>query len=235
MRLKVLRCAAVLLCAATTARPSEPVEIVTAQITSPVVPAGDSTYRGGLQLGATLGFPLPGGDISNAELGVNAGVVVNWMGTPDFAVGLDVAYHYWPASDEFKADFNKLLRNETLGIIELGGTGWNISALQATGHLKFLAPIHSRVRPWLQIGGGVYRVDPHTTGFEGDAGFFTVSIKPFKVTSKAGFCGAAGVEFKSGSSLHLGLEASFDHVLCKDEFGSDFVAWALGGHILFGR
>jgi len=52
---------------------------------------------------------------------MDAGLTMTDAG-PIFGAGVDVAYHYWPTSSDFRSKFNSLLRNETFHLIELGGT-----------------------------------------------------------------------------------------------------------------
>jgi len=232
-RVRLLILAALLAspCIATTAGAIDPIQLATADITGP---PDTSSVPHWLEYGARFAIPLPAADIAGTEIGLETGVSLTEMKSPGVGLGLDFAYHYWPTSSEFKDKFNTLLRNETLNILKLGGTTWRLSALQMTVHLKFVAPV-DRVRPWLKFGAGVYVVDPHITGYHGDAGFFFVDAKPFPRKIVPGGCAGIGVDLLNTGSMRFGLDASYDRVWTKDAYGSDFDAFAVGGHLLFGR
>jgi hypothetical protein len=103
-----------------------------------------------------------------------------------------------------------------------------------TGHFRFVAPVE-RVRPWLKLGAGVYVVDPHITGYHGDAGFFFVDARPFPRKVLPGGCAGIGVDLVNTGRMRFGLDASYDRVWAKDVYGSDFDAFSVGGHLLFGK
>lgn len=231
MRLAGLAVVLAGLCMATQANAAAPLEIATAEITGPGAPSAIH----GLEFGALFAIPLPAADITNTEIGLATGLTLTSLMTPHVGAGLDFVYHYWPAGDAFKATFNSLLGRETYGLIELGGTTWRLNVLQMTGHLKFVAPLGGGMRGWLQIGGGPYRIDPNTTGFSGQEGFFIFNVRPLKTRVLGGACGSIGVDLVNSGRMRFGLDASFDHVWSKDDFGSDFDAYAVGGHLLFGR
>ena len=219
-----------LLCVATAVKAREPVEIVTADITG----APDTAaVRHGLELGAQFSIPLSGADVASSELGMNAGLSLTSMSGPTLGIGLDLAYHYWPASNGFKQGFNSLLSRETFDLARLGGTTWKLSALQMTGHLKVVAPAVGRVRPWLKAGAGAYLVDPHTSGFSAQEFSFQVKIGPFPNEIVAGFSGIIGVDLLNRGRTSFGLDASYDHLWSHDALGSNFDALALGVHVLF--
>ena len=224
---RVLAC----LCLATTAIAGQPIQVVTADITGP---PDTSSVPHWVEFGAQFAIPLPTADIASTELGFKTGLSLTDMMSPGVGVGLDLAYHYWPASSEFKDKFNTRLRYETFNTLELGGTTWRLSALQMTGHFKFVAPV-DRVRPWLQFGVGTYLVDPHVSGYHGDAGFFFVDAKPFPTKFVAGGSAGIGVDLVNTGSMRFGLDASYDHLWSKEAYGSDFDAFTVGGHLLFGK
>jgi hypothetical protein len=218
-------------CIATTAGASDWIQLATADITGP---PDTSSVPHSLEFGAQFAIPLPAADIASTVIGLETGVSLTEMMGPRVGIGLDLAYHYWPASSEFKDKFNTLLRYETLNILELGGTTWHLSAFQVTGHFRFVAPVE-RVRPWLKLGAGVYVVDPHITGYHGDAGFFFVDARPFPRKVLPGGCAGIGVDLVNTGRMRFGLDASYDRVWAKDVYGSDFDAFSVGGHLLFGK
>ena len=215
------------------ARSEESIEVLTAQITGPRAESSP-LFAGRLEFGPTFSVVLPTADASRAELGLSAGVTATWMASPHVGAGLDVAYRYWPASDDFKARFNQQLRGQTFNTLELGGTTWRINAIQLTAHAKFVAPPIAGIKPWGRIGTGLYRMDPNTSGYSGDAGFFSITARPLETSLHPGVYAAAGFDLSSGSSVRFLLGVSYDQVWCKEKFGSDFGAFAVGGHLLFG-
>jgi hypothetical protein len=231
VRLEVLAGVLGCLCVATASSAAEPIQLATADITGP---RDTTSVPHGLEFGAQFAIPLPTADIAGTEMGLKTGVSLTNMKGPGVGVGLDLAYNSWPASSGFKDKFNTLLRYETLNTLKLGGTTWRLSAVQVTGHFKFVAPI-DRVRPWLKIGAGGYVVDPHVSGYRGDAGFFFVDAGPFPKKAVPGWCAGIGVDLVNSGSLRFGLDASYDQLWTKDAYGSDFDAFTVGAHVLFGR
>jgi len=197
-------------------------------------PADSTGWWHGFEVGATFSVPTPRVSASRDELGLDLGVCSTAMLTPNFGAGLDVAYHYWPVSGAFKETFNERLRNGTLNTLELGGTTWRLTSLQVSGHLKLAAPTEWVMCPWLQVGAGTYRLDPNTTGYSGDAGFFTVTVGPFRSTSHLGYHFAAGVDCPTRLHTRFGLTASYHRVMCGEVYGSDLSIFSIGGHLLFG-
>ena len=189
----------------------------------------------GFEIGPTFSMPIPAGSASPDELGMDVGLSFTTMGNPFLGIGVDVAYHYWPVSSEFKDSFNDILRPGTFNTLELGGTTWRPSALQLTGHLKLAAPPDRAWIPWLQAGAGLYHVDPNIAGYRGDAGFFTITIGPLNSTSHLGYYFSTGVDFPTWPRTRLGLVGSYHRVMCADRYGSDLGIFSVGGHLLFGR
>jgi hypothetical protein len=181
-------------------------------------------------------MPTPLVSASRDELGLDVGLSLTVLTTTSaISAGLDVAYHYWPVSAAFKETFNERLRDETLNTLELGGTTWRLTALQVTAHLKLSAPTNLVLSPWLQLGGGTYRIDPNTTGFSGDAGFFGVSAGPLRSVVHLGYYLETGVDCPSRLRTRFGLVGSYHHVICRDIYGSDLSVFSIGGHVLYGR
>jgi hypothetical protein len=215
-----------------TARAMEPVEVVTANITGPRV---DGTPWLGPRFGATFSMPLTVADASDVELGISTGVSATMMKDATFGVGLDLQYHYWPTSDAFKAELNRLLSRMTLNTLMLGGSTWRIRVIQMTAHLKQAVPIGTRSRPWVKVGAGVYRTDPNTRGYTGDAGFFHVRAQPLPTKLEFGSYGELGFDIPRDSGVRFGLLASYHHVWCEEDLGADFQTLTIGGNVTFGH
>lgn len=188
----------------------------------------------GLEFGPTFSLPIAAASASRDQLGLDAGFHVTLTGRAGVGAGLDVAYHYWPVSGEFKESFNHLFRMQTFNTLELGGATWSLSALQYTAHWRFTTPEKWTPRGWIRVGGGFYDLDPHTTGYSGDAGFFTVRMGPLKTTHHFGWYCATGCDLPGGRWSRLGLDATYHRVGCRDAYGSDLQVFTVGAHALIG-
>ena len=217
------------LCLATTANAAAPLEILTADITGP---PGEPAWRR-WEIGAQFAIPLPAADVATTEMGLKTGLTLTGMLNANVGVGLDVVYHDWPTSDEFKANYNAFLRHETSSAVS-GTTTLRLSALQLAGHLKLSARSGGRMRPWLQVGAGAYFVDPNTSFGSGDL-IYVVGHDATLPQSVGGACGTVGVDLERSGSMKFGLDASYDHVWTKNTLGSNFDAFTVGAHLLFGR
>ncbi|MGH7741154.1 MAG: hypothetical protein ACRENS_03945, partial [Candidatus Eiseniibacteriota bacterium] len=206
-----------------------------------IVPAKNAsardTTRGlyALEFGSFFSAPIRAAGASRDEPGFDAGLNFTAMLNSSIGVGVDVAYHYWPVSTAFKDTFNTSLRDQTLNTLELGGTTWRLNTLQYTGHIKLAAPSYGALSPWLQIGAGLYRVDPNTTGYSGDAGFFTVIVQPLKRTSHFGYNFTTGIDVSTGPRARLGIIGSYNWLNCHDTYNSNLGIFSIGVHALFGR
>lgn len=198
-------------------------------------PQDTTQHWHGFELGPTLSFPVAGESASRQESGLTAGLSFTGKPNRNLGIGLDVAYHYWPVSDEFKDTFNELFRQGTWNTLELGGTGWRLNARHIAAHVKLAALADRVLRPWLQAGVGLYQLDPNTTGYSGDAGFFSVSIGPLRRSSHPGYHVTAGADVRSGAGTRLGFNASYHRVRCRKAYGSELRVFSVGCHALFGR
>ncbi len=189
----------------------------------------------GFELGPAVSIPIPDGSASRDESGLDAGLSFTGNRNRNMGFGLDVAYHYWPVSGDYKDTFNELLRRETWNTLQLGGTGWRLNARQLTAHVKLTALADRTWRPWLQAGVGFYQLDPNTTGYSGNAGFFGVRIGSLKRTTHPGYNITAGAEVRGGPRTRLGLNASYHRVRCRQAYGSELEVFSVGCHVFFGR
>jgi hypothetical protein len=213
---------------ATTARGAPAVQIATAQITGP-----PSTVRPHGEFGFRFAVPVPTDQVSDSELGMNGGLTMTTMMNPVFGVGLDFGYHYWPASSAFRSEFNSHVRRSSSHLLELGGTSWRFSAFQAAMHVRFTAPL-GRLRPWFAMGPSVYWVDPNVRGiFDVDGVYHDVKV--FKGIAVFGYSSSLGFDVATSPGARLGLQGSYDYLSSHGDLGSNFGAWSIGGHVLFGR
>jgi hypothetical protein len=191
--------------------------------------------------GAQLAFPVPARDIGDTPPGIDAGVTFDVMTKPYVGFGVDLIYHYWPASPEYKAAFDRYLRRTRFWVID--GTTWAFSAFQTTAHVKLVAPLNGRCRPWVQAGAGVYRLDRHLTEPNMDGVYAgIVGAGPINGEAVLGWYGSVGFDFRTSSNLVLGLDASYHRVQSEEESIQwvrdadipDFTAFTVGTHIQFG-
>jgi opacity protein-like surface antigen len=189
---------------------------------------------GSTWFGPQLAFPVPARDIGNDQLGIDAGVVLNHTESSYISVGLDFVYHYWPASPDYKAAFDRYLRNTRYQVID--GSTWALSAFQGTAHVKLVAPLSERFSPWVQAGAGMYRLNRNLAGPNWDGSPVIVrGLGLGDILLEPGWCGSVGVDFQTRSDLTLGLDATYHHLWSDDSKElRDFSALTVGTHILFG-
>lgn len=173
---------------------------------------------GSAWVGAELHLPVPARDIGDSQLGADAGLTLTAMTNRFVGVGVDVAYHYWPASSAYRDGFNRYLR--TTRMESLVGSDWALSALQTTAHLKFVVPVSNRCEPWVQVGAGFYRVNfnlderrpPGTFGWVEGVTNTTVDL---------GGYGGVGLDVRVSPRVTLGVGTKYHYVISgkKSEFG----------------
>ena len=184
-------------------------------------------------LGVQLAFPVPARDIGDTQLGIDVGVTFNQMQNPYVGFGLDVAYHYWPASPDYKAAFDRYLRNTRFEVID--ASTWAFSALQVTTHLRVWAPMLAPRGPWVQVGGGMYRVNRNLAGSNRDGVYAYVIGGPSNIQVVPGGYASVGYDFPVGSRWLVGFDANCHHVWSEHEGMRNFTAFTAGTHILFGK
>lgn len=183
-----------------------------------------------------VSMPLAVGSANRDQIGLDLGLSVSGPdGGAHSTIGVDVAYHYWPVSAEFKRAFNDHLRSETLNTLMLGDGTWGLRVLQFGVHVRVASPAVSSAWPWLRIGVGVYRVDPYTEGYRGDAGFFTVNVPPLERTEHPGTSIAVGTDAIGGRRVRMGVDATYHFVSCSDTYAKNLHVFALGVHGSFGQ
>jgi hypothetical protein len=189
----------------------------------------------GFEIGPTYSLPLPAASANRDEIGLDAGLSFTAKTGPIVGIGASISYHYWPASAELKQRFNEYLRAKTWNILKLGGGTWGLQVVQAGGHIRVARPTPRGARPWLQVGASVYHVDPNTSGYRGEAGFFTVTAPPLKRTQHLGYSVTVGADVLGGRSARIGLDAAYHFVECRDRYGENLRVFTLGIHAFFGR
>ena len=183
--------------------------------------------------GPQLSFPVPAGDIGDAPLGIDAGVTLNNMKSSHGGVGVDLIFHYWPASPEYKAAFDRYLRDTRFQVID--DSIWAFSAIQFTAHVKLVAPMSDRRGAWVQIGAGVYRLNRNLADPNWDNSVVRLlGPPPSNIALVPGWYTSVGFDFQTGSNTALGLEADYHRLTSEHTRIPGFSAFTVGTHILFG-
>jgi hypothetical protein len=198
-----------------------------------------NAQAGSTRLGPSLAFPIPGRDVGTSQLGIDAGVVFEEMQTSHVGLGFEIAYHYWPVRSEYMAAYDRYLRGwfQTFDC-----STWSFSAIQFTGHVKFVGPAFKRHAPWVQFGAGFYRMDRNFTGPSWDGSpVIVVRGGPKRIAVVPGGYCSVGVDLRASSWMVFGVSATY-HVL-EDETELSiwedkiripgFSALTIGTHVLF--
>ncbi len=193
-------------------------------------------------VGAQLHFPVPAGDIGDTQLGADTGVTLTAMKNSYVGVGVDLIYHYWPASSGYEAAFDRWLRTERMEALE--GSDWALSAFQITGHVKLVAPAVRLCTPWMQVGAGAYRLNLNLDERRPQGTYAWVEgPRSGNVRFVPGGYGGIGLDFHLSSPVVLGVDATFHYVRSRQKatWGwdgindfQDFSAFTIGTHVLFG-
>jgi hypothetical protein len=186
------------------------------------------------EVSPTVSLPLPAASANRDEIGLGAGLSFTAKTSPIVGIGANIGYYYWPVSAGFKQQFNELLRDRTLHTLELGPGTWGLQVIQFGGHIRIGTPGSRCARPWLRVVPSVYRVDPNTSCYSGDAGFFTVVAPPLKRTLHFGCSVGAGADLFSGPHSRMGLDANYHFVNSCSRYGEDLHVFMLGAHAIFG-
>jgi outer membrane protein W len=148
----------------------------------------------GTSFGVDAGASLPSGDYSNAaKTGWHAGGTGTYMINSQWGIGGDVNYHRWGASDELNAALPT-------------GTTASWSAIQATPHVQFRIPTQTSIKPYAQVGVGVYNIRAKVS----DSTSSTTTSD-----SKVGFNFGGGMDMVSGNSMSWGIDTGY-HIVSMD-------------------
>jgi hypothetical protein len=192
-------------------------------------------------VGPQLGFPVPARDVGDQQLGVGAGVTFTVMNNSHVGYGVDLLYHYWPASPGYKAAFDRYLRRTRFETID--SETWALSAFQATVHVKLVAPRRGRISPWAQVGGGLYFLDRHLEMASREGVYAWVEGTDDVGTGVVpGWYTSVGFDYRACSGVAVGLDVGYHDVFSEYEGHSwsvdkhipGFSAFTLGTHVLFG-
>ena len=192
-------------------------------------------------IGPQFAFPVPARDVGDHELGVGTGVTVTLMNDSHIGFGVDLLYHYWPASPAYKAAFDRYLKSTRFETID--SETWALSAFQATVHMKLVAPLSGRFSPWAQVGGGLYRLDRHLEKASREGVYAWVGgMDDLDTGVGPGWYGSVGFDYRACSDVAIGLDVNYHDVFSRYEGSSwsvdkhvpGFSAFTVGTHVLFG-
>lgn len=180
------------------------------------------------ELGPQLALSSPTGRAGDSwDTGISAGLTATFMESPTVGMGLDVGFDRWPGSPSANAAADELFTNLTGTPIT--GSKLTLTAFQALGHAKLVAPVHGRLAPWIQVGAGVYRVNA-SLELPG-----VVTPGPLDdIHYEFGWMGGIGLDSKESARRRFGVHATYHHMQTKDASGANFAFFAIGAHVLFG-
>ena len=183
--------------------------------------------------GLTVGASVPASDMLTAsedDLAFNEVASSGWDlgGTATFrmsrilGLGLDAGYHSWPGSDFLNSNISQNSFAPGGGPVVAEGH-W--SALQATGHGQVYIPTSGRVRPYFQIGAGMYMVTlSYATDVAGDG-----SSKK----ARLGYNGGIGANVIANDKMAVGLSGLYHYIPRKDEFYGNYTAFTVQVSLLW--
>ena len=164
-----------------------------------VSPASAELTTGQWLVGGGGGLLLPTGDYHDlGKAGYNLGLRVDYMATPELAVGADLGY----SRNDFSSDFVTLLE------LFSGGTAeGHYTIMQYTAHATALLSPGQKVRPYFTAGAGVYNFKASVT-----ASALGTSVSGEDGETKGGVNGTVGMLIEAGTSAHVGIEASYHDI-----------------------
>lgn len=185
------------------------------------------------RVGLQLAWPVQSRDVGD-QLGMGVGVVLEEADGAS-STGIDLVYHYWPASQKYQAAYDTYLRNYWYQAID--SPRWGFTAFQITPHVKITAPIAARHRPWVQIGGGLYRLNrslasPDWTG----SPIRIIGKGRSNITVVPGWTGSVGFDLQAGPRSIVGFDMTYHHLWPEEDNRGipAFSAYTVGTHFLFG-
>jgi hypothetical protein len=182
-------------------------------------------------VGVRLAVPVQSRDVGD-QLGMDAGVTLDDIHGSS-GVGLDLIYHYWPASPSYQAAYDRYLRNYWSQTID--SPNWAFTSFQITPHVKVIAPIAARHRPWIRAGVGLYRLNRNLSSPNWAGSPMRILGKGrSNITVVPGWTGGVGFDLRVGPRSVVGIDVSYDHLLKENERVPEFSAYTVGTHFLFG-
>jgi opacity protein-like surface antigen len=182
--------------------------------------AATARAQGHWELGFEAGAGFPMNDFGDAmSAGFDGAIFADYWATPAFAFGIDMGGSAHDATDEFNDFFNDFTEEVLLAS---GATTAESDLELSTSIVRFGVrgtlgvPTGGPVRPFLQVGGGIYRM---TTKIEGtvivDGGEFV--IDEAEDDSFGGLNVGGGMVLQISPRVSFGAQAKFHNVFTEDE------------------
>ena len=154
------------------------------------------------------------------------------MGNPHVGAGVDVAYHYWPASAEYRLAYDRYLR--TTRYQAMGSETWAFHVMQATAHLRLVGPTRLRTSPWMQVGAGAYRINRNLSppDWSGSPLIYLGPVRTIEFTH--GLNASAGISFWTSPDTQIGLRANYHYLVSMTDGVPALEVATVGAHFLFG-
>lgn len=176
-----------------------------------------AAHAGSNWIGFSGGAGIPTGDYGDAAAtGWHLGATGTHMVNDQLGIGGDLAYHAWGGSSQLNA------------AMEAGfgpGSEFSWSAIQAGAHGVMLFPTQTNVKPYAQIGLGLYNLTGKLSSPAGDDN---------TSKSKLGFNLGGGMDFASSGNMRWGVNGAYHVISAKDDFGADVNFFSLGVNLMWG-
>ncbi len=176
-----------------------------------------TAFAGSDWIGMGGGAGVPAGNYGDAaNTGWQLGATGTHMVNTQWGIGGDLGYHAWAGSSDLNAAAQVLFGP---------GSEYRWSAFQATAHGVMAFPTQSNVKPYAQVGLGLYEL---ALKLDSPSGNGDTS------KSKLGFNLGGGMNFVTRSNMRWGIAATYHIVPAEDDLGSDVDFFTLGANLLWG-
>ena len=191
--------------------------------------ASRSHATGTWMVGASAGGAVPMGNFGDGfDAGFNGSVSADYRVSDQFAVGFEAGGNLSNAN----SDLNAALNLETRQLLLLLGATTASSDLEAKAtllrfgvHGKWM-PSTASVKPFLEAGAGLYRLNAKVKGTVTADGE-SVSVDESDNETKAGIQGGGGIMFAASPSVSVGVGGQFHNVFTDGESTQFFTVAAM--------
>ena len=168
-------------------------------------------------IGFSGGAGIPTGDYGDAATtGWHIGATGTHMVNDQWGLGGDIGYHAWAGSSSANAAAELLFG---------AGSEFSWSAFQASGHAVMMFPTQSNVKPYANVGLGIYDIALKLTTPTGDDN---------TSKTKLGFNFGGGMNFVGSGNQRWGMDAAYHIVPAQDDLGTDINFFTLGVNLMWG-
>jgi opacity protein-like surface antigen len=175
-------------------------------IASPALALGTGQVT--LGLGGGMGVPM--GGVGDAfEAGFGGGVFADYAFSPMFSLGADVAYTQFKGKDLPAAIFVDSESRELLFAVSEA----RLAPTQFGLHLKAMPRMGSSLKPYVQVGAGLYSVNASTTTKSYWATFDTLAGKASRTGLKFGYNVGVGADLRVTQHYAVGLFGAFHSII----------------------